>query len=64
MNIATVDVHGVHINIPYIWVIIFISAWALALSVQLFQAMRGPQFVGQTTVSSTLFLYILLCNII
>ena len=26
----------------------FISAWVLALSVQLFRAMRRPQFVGQT----------------
>ena len=57
MNKATVDVHGVHINIPYIWVIIFISAWALALSVQLFQAMRRPQFVGQTTTGSHVFFY-------
>ena len=69
LNIATVDVPGVIISIPwrpckhilcplgynamcYIGLFtdaIFISAWALTLSVQLDLAMQEPWYVGRTT---------------
>ena len=39
---------------------IFISAWALTLSVQLQWAMLEPQFVGQTAGSSHVFFLSLL----
>lgn len=76
LNLATVDVPGVIISIPWrpckhrlcplgcnvICCIglftdaIFISAWALTLSVQLDLAMQEPWYVGRTTGRLTLFL--------
>ena len=41
-----------------------ISAWALALSVQQYRAMRRPQRVGQTTGSShaSFYMFVLIIN--
>lgn len=39
---------------------IFISAWALALSVQQYRAMRRSQFVEQATGSSRAFYFVVM----
>ena len=83
LNVATVDVPGVIISIPwrpckhilcplgynamcYIGLFtdaIFISAWALTLSVQLDLAMQEPWYVGRTTGRFHAFLCLLVANL-
>lgn len=59
LSIATVDVLGMCLYAspyPVVGDIVFISAWALALSVLTTMGIPEPQMVEWTTVDSTLFL--------
>ena len=54
-NLSPLRTIRLYVDMRYISKVYYQSAWALTLSVQLFRAMRRPQFVGQTTSSSHVF---------